>query len=65
MTKSLGKIKLTIFSDDKINVTIKLIFAFGTIENMVEKGENADFHLFPQCFQKNTFSGSLKVGFVW
>ena len=33
-------------------------------ENIVGKGENAGyqhFHLFPQCFQKSSFSGSLKV----
>ena len=38
------------------------------VENVVRKGENAGnqhFLLFPQCFQKFTFSGSLKVGIVW
>ena len=38
------------------------------VENFVEKGENAGykhFLLFPQCFQKASFTGSLKVGIVW
>ena len=35
------------------------------VENIVEKGENADFLLFPQCFQKPSVWGSLKVGIVW
>ena len=37
-------------------------------ENTVGKGENACNHhflLFPKCFQKPPFSGSLKVGIVW
>ena len=38
------------------------------IENIVGKGENAGYQhflLFPQCFQKPSLSGSLKVGTVW
>ena len=41
------------FADDKINVTLKLDFDSGRVENIVEKGENAGFQhflLFPQCF---------------
>ena len=37
------------------------------VENTVGKGENAGYQhflLFPQCFQKATFPGSLKVGIV-
>ena len=37
----------------------------GMKENIVGKGENASyqhFHLFPQCFQKFCFLGSLKSG---
>ena len=37
-------------------------------ENIVGKGENAGYHhflFFPQCFQKPSISGSLKVGIVW
>ena len=47
------------------NPNIKLVFY--KVENIVGKGENAvyqHFLLFPQCFQKDSFSGSLKVGIV-
>ena len=39
----------------------------GWVENMAGKDENAGFQrfpLFPQCFQKASFSGLLKVGIV-
>ena len=54
--KILGYSKLKGFANDKINVTPKLIFVFGRVENIVGKGENAvyqHFLLFPQCFQKD------------
>ena len=38
------------------------------VENIVRKGKNAGyqhFRLFPQCFHKASFLGSLKVGIVW
>ena len=38
------------------------------VENTVGKGENAGnqhFLLFPQCFPKPPFLGSLKVDIVW
>ena len=60
--------KLKAFADDKIDVTQKLRFELGRVENIVGKGENAGylhFPLFPQCFQKAPFSGLLKVGIVW
>ena len=60
--------KFGVFADDKINVTEKLKFVEGRIENIVGKGENAGFQhflLFQQCFQKAIFSGSLKVGILW
>ena len=60
--KILDLSKLKAFADDKINVTQKFNFVFERIENIVGKGENAGF---PQCFQKASFSGSLKVGIVW
>ena len=54
---------------DKIWDWSKLkVFAVGMVENIVGKGENAGYQhflLFPQCFQKATFSGLLKVGIVW
>ena len=62
------KCKLKVFSDDKINVPEKLKFALGPEENIVGKGENAGYQhflLFPQCFQRPSFSRSLKVGIVW
>ena len=45
-----------------------LTFVFDRTENIVGKGENAGyqhFRLFPQCFQKASFSGSVKVGIMW
>ena len=56
------------FADDKINMMQKLEFALGRIENIVGKGENAGYQhflLLPQCFQKASSLGSLKVGIVW
>ena len=50
------------------NVTQNLKFVFRKVENVLGKGEIADcqhFLLFPKCFQKPPFSGSLKVGIVW
>ena len=60
--------KLKAFADDKINVTEKLKFLLQRVENIVGKGENAGhkhFLLFPQCFQKDSYTGVLKVGIVW
>ena len=60
--------KLKTSADDKIKVTKKLKFGLGRVENTVGKGENAGhqhFLLFQQCFQKASFSESLKVGIVW
>ena len=40
----------------------------GRVENIVGKGENAGFQhflIFPQCFQKAPYLGSLKDGIVW
>ena len=56
------------FADDKIKMTKTLIFALGKVENNVGKGENAcyqHFLFFPQCFQKATFLGLLKVAIAW
>ena len=66
--KILERLKFKAFADDKINVTDKLNFILGRVENIVGKGENADYQhflLFPQCFQKLSLSGLLKVGIVW
>ena len=40
-------------------------FVMERVKNIVGKGENAGYQhflLFPQCFQKASFSGSLKNG---
>ena len=60
--------KFKAFADDIVNVTTKIISVFHRVENIVGKGENAGYQhflLFPQCFQKVSLSGSLKVGIVW
>ena len=60
--------ELKALADDKINVTQKLTVSLGWVENIVGKEESAGYQhflLFPQRFQKATFSGSLKVGIVW
>ena len=47
-----------------MNVSEKLNFVLGVVENIVGKGENAGsqhFLLFPQCFQKAPHTVSLEV----
>ena len=66
--KILGKSKLKEVADNKINATQKLKFALEWVESIVPKGENAGYQhflLFQQCFQKASYTGSLKVGTVW
>ena len=57
--KFLDWLKLKAFADDKINVTEKLKFVLGRLENMVDKGENAGYYqhfpLFPSMFSKGFF----------
>ena len=56
--------KLKAFADDKINSPQKLKFVLGMVENTVRKGKNAGYQhflLFPQWFQKASFSRSLEV----
>ena len=63
--KILDPTKLKAFADNKINVTQKLNFYLGRVENIAGKGENAGYQhflLFPQCFQKLSFSGSGLCG---
>ena len=58
------KSQFKVFANDKINVSYEQKW----IENIVGKGKNAGyvhFLLFPQCFQKASFSGPLNVGIVW
>ena len=64
----LDQSKLKAFADNQIDMTEKLEFVLERVENFVEKGENAGYQhflLFPQCFQKTSYTGSLKVGIVW
>ena len=56
------------FADNKINGAEMMISHPDRVENIAGKGENAgyqQFFLFPQCFQKLSFSGLYKVGIVW
>ena len=60
--------KLKAFAGDKINVNAILKLGLERVENIVGKRENAGylhFLLFPQCFQKPSVSGLLKVRIVW
>ena len=66
--KFFEKSKCKEFADIKINVTQKPKVLLGRAENIVEKEENVDkqhFLLLPQSFQKDSPSGSVKVGIVW
>ena len=66
--KILDWTKLKAFADDKLNVAEMMISVSKSVENIVGKGENAgyqQFLLFPQCFQKASFSGPLKFVIVW
>ena len=45
-----------------------MIFVYDREENIVGKGENAGYQhflLFPQCFQKASYLGLLKVVIMW
>ena len=66
--KILDLSKLKAFADDKSNATQKLKFVLGRVKNILGKGENAGYQhflRFLQCFQKLSFSESLKVRIVW
>ena len=66
--KILDVIKFKAFADNKINVVHMENSVFDRVGNRVGKGENAGcqyFLFFPQCFQKASFLGSLKVRIVW
>ena len=61
--KILDYSKLKTLAEDKINVTQKLRFVTGWVENIVGKGENAGnqhFLLFTQSFQKFSFFRVIK-----
>ena len=62
--KSLDATKLKVFADDKKNVAHMISF-FNRVEGKGENAGHQHFLLFPQCFQKVSFFGSLKVRIVW
>ena len=62
----MSKFKVSI--DNKFGAAEIMGFVFERVENIVGKGDNAGYQhclLFLQCFQKTSYSGSLKVGIVW
>ena len=66
--QNFGHDHLKAFAGNKTISTQKLKFVLKTVENIVEEGEDADYQhflLFPQCFQKASHTGSLKVVIVW
>ena len=66
--KILDQSNLKVFADDILNVVQMMICVTDWVKNIVGQGENAGykhFLLFPQCFQKASYPGSLKVGVLW
>ena len=66
--KILLQSKLKAIADIKLKVIQMAKFVLDKTENIVGKEENAGYQhflLFPQCFQRAFFLGSLKVGIVW
>ena len=64
----LDESKFKAFAGDRLYVAQKLKYVLERVENNVANGKNAGnqhFLHFPQCFQKLSFLGSLKVGIVW
>ena len=60
--------KLRAFTVNNLIVNQMMKIVIHTVENTVDKGENAGyqhFHLYPPCFQKASFSWPLKVDTVW
>ena len=56
-----GYFKFKAFADNKINITEKVKFVLGRVENIVGKGENAGYQhflLFPQYFPKASYTRS-------
>ena len=63
--KILDLSKFKAFADIKINVTDKLNFVMGSVENIMGKEENSGnqhFLLFPHCFHRLPFQGREKFG---
>ena len=59
---------LKAFVEEKLSLVKISEFASDREDNTVGKGENASYQhflLFPYCFQKGFFLGSLNTGIVW
>ena len=66
--KILDLTNLKALADGIFNIVEVMTFIFDIVENIVGKGENGGYQHFlplPQCFQKASLLGSLKVGIVW
>ena len=66
--KILNWSKFKVLADDKINLTEKIKFVPGRIENIFGKGQNAGnqhFLFFPLCLPKSCSTGSFKVVIKW
>ena len=60
--------KLKAFADDILSVDKRTISVFNGLENIVGKAENAGYQhflLFPQYFQKASYTRSLKIVTVY
>ena len=59
--------KLKAIADNESKCCKKMISILDRVQNTTVKGENGYqyFLLFPQCFQRPSSLGLLKVGFVW
>ena len=56
------------FAEDKINVTLMILFVYDREKNITGKGENAGcqhFLFFPQCFENASFPDAPKGVIVW
>ena len=56
------------FANDKFDVAEIMVSVFDRIENIEAKGKKSGYQyflIFPQCFQKASYTGLLKVVIVW
>ena len=66
--KILDMTKLKAFADDKINVAKMMISVVNRVEHYEKRRKmlvTSIFSFSPQCFQRASFLGSLKVWIVW
>ena len=60
------KVNFRLFTDDTINVTLRLYLKGSkTLYKKKKILVTSIFSSFPQCFQKHSLSGSLKLRIVW